>query len=693
MNARPSEETAAQPPSAQGRPIRVLDHAVYRGPNIYTLGKAVRLTLDLGPEERWTAAERASVIDRLRTTFPAWEMPLTETLPIDQVVLQVILAVQQAGDTEGPEQTGLTAAVRGQPGAYHLLYSYDQEGAALLAGVIALRLIDSALRPDWQGIRGLRHLAPLTGDAQAFEFPAALEGLRQLIRQTALDPVTQALVNAAEALGIPVTRLGESPLVQLGQGKYSRQVGSGLTDRTSALALETASHPERLRRLLERVGVPVPAFEVVTSVSAAQAAAAALGGAVVTRPLKRSGGLGVRLNLRTPEQVREGFEQAAPFSGEILIEPHISGRTYRLLVVGGEVVTVTLRRPELPGTDDTSPLPDVHPENLSVARTAALALGLDVAAVDMVLPDIARSVRLGGGVVAVKGLPDIELRPASQAIFGAERDPASDVLRQLYPPGMPSRVPVLAVTGTNGKSTTARMAAHILSSAGYTAGLTTTSGVYVAGERIAVGDATGPHSARMVLHHPEVTAAVLETARGGLLREGLGFTFCDAGAVLNVQEDHLGLRGVDTLEDLAWVKSLIVRVVRPGGLSVLNADDPLTLRMAAGAPGPVALFSVQGDSPGEAVRQHRAAGGLTLLREASASGDVIALYRGAARGPDGHRRGARDPRRPGPVQRLERDGGVRPVSGCGHRPGEHPRGSGVLHDLLRAESGPHERVQ
>ncbi|ACO48171.1 Mur ligase family protein [Deinococcus deserti] len=236
--------------------------------------------------------------------------------------------------------------------------------------------------------------------------------------------------------------------------------------------------------------------------------------------------------------------------------------------------------------------------------------------------------------------PDLS-RSAVDPVRGVQRHPpASDgqlrgvakaVLEQLFPSGSRSRIPILALTGTNGKSTTARMVAHILAHAGHTVGFTNTSGVYVADKRIHSGDATGPKSARMVLRHPAVTVAVLETARGGLLREGLGFDRADVGAVLNVKSDHLGLGGVNTVRDLARVKSLVVRVVASSGLSVLNADDPLTLGMRRVARGRIALFSISGLDGNKALRDHIDAGGLAVVCEPQADGDVIAVYDGGER--------------------------------------------------------------
>ena len=232
----------------------------------------------------------------------------------------------------------------------------------------------------------------------------------------------------------------------------------------------------------------------------------------------------------------------------------------------------------------------IHAENAAIAIDAAAAIGLDVAGIDMVVPDIARSVRAtGGGLVEVNAAPGLRMHLAPSE--GRARDVARPIIASLFPKGQKSRIPIFAITGTNGKTTTVRMLARILEHHGLTTGFTCTSGVYVGERRSAEGDASGPRSARMLLRHPRVEAAVLETARGGMLREGLAFDACDVGAVLNVTPDHLGLKGIETLADLARVKAIVARNVKKSGACVLNAADPLTVRMARRARGRIVWFT------------------------------------------------------------------------------------------------------
>ncbi len=219
----------------------------------------------------------------------------------------------------------------------------------------------------------------------------------------------------------------------------------------------------------------------------------------------------------------------------------------------------------------------VHPDNIEMAVRAVKAIGLDVGGVDFLTTDITESYKdVGGAICEVNAAPGFRMHMAPSE--GRPRDVGGPVMDMLFPPGTPSRIPIAAVTGTNGKTTTARMLAHIHKLAGHHVGLTSTDGVYIDGQRTVAGDMTGPVATRMVLSDPSVDVAVLEIARGGLLRAGMGVRTCDVGAVLNVKSDHLGLRGIGTLEQLAEVKRIVVEVARE--TAILNADDPLCLKMA-----------------------------------------------------------------------------------------------------------------
>ncbi|HQU93139.1 MAG TPA: cyanophycin synthetase [Pyrinomonadaceae bacterium] len=239
---------------------------------------------------------------------------------------------------------------------------------------------------------------------------------------------------------------------------------------------------------------------------------------------------------------------------------------------------------------------EVHPENVFLFERIARIIGLDVAGIDIIAPNVSEPLRQsGGGIIEVNAAPGFRMHLSPSEGIG--RNVAEHVIDMLFPPGAESRIPIFAITGTNGKTTTTRLIAHILRNSGRTVGFTTTDGTYIGNEQIVQGDNTGPVSAQLVLKDPTVDVAVLETARGGIIRSGLGFDHCDVGVVLNVAADHLGLKDVNTLEDLARVKSVIPRAVGKGGWAVLNAEDDLVYKMKELVDGKVVCFSMDENHP------------------------------------------------------------------------------------------------
>jgi len=234
---------------------------------------------------------------------------------------------------------------------------------------------------------------------------------------------------------------------------------------------------------------------------------------------------------------------------------------------------------------------EVHPENVFLFERIARIIGLDVAGVDVIAPNVSEPLREnGGGIIEVNAAPGFRMHLSPSEGIG--RNVAEHVIDMLFPPGAPSRVPIFAITGTNGKTTTTRLIAHILKNSGHTVGFTTTDGTYIGNQRIVQGDNTGPVSAQLVLKDPTVDVAVLETARGGILRAGLGFDSCDIGIVTNVAADHLGMKDINTLADLARVKSVVPRSVSKKGYAVLNAEEDLVYGMRERVDGHVVLFSM-----------------------------------------------------------------------------------------------------
>ncbi|SLN55813.1 Cyanophycin synthetase [Roseovarius litorisediminis] len=264
----------------------------------------------------------------------------------------------------------------------------------------------------------------------------------------------------------------------------------------------------------------------------------------------------------------------------------------------------------------------VHPDNRDMAERAIMAVGLDVGGVDFLIDDITKSYKeIGGAIVEVNAAPGFRMHVAPSE--GQPRDVSGKVIDMLFPAGEEARIPIAAITGTNGKTTTSRMLGHIMKGSGRTVGMTSTDGVYVDGKLSVKGDMTGPKSAQIVLRDPKVDFAVMETARGGLVRSGLGYQRSNVAACLNVSADHLGLGGINTVEELAVVKRVVVESATD--TAVLNADDINCLKMADYTDVDT-IFYVTTNPGHPLVKEHIKSGGKAIVLESGMNGDMLTIY-------------------------------------------------------------------
>ncbi|GAA0424260.1 cyanophycin synthetase [Actinoplanes capillaceus] len=476
-----------------------------------------------------------------------------------------------------------------------------------------------------------------------------LSGLGELAEREATGPSTRSIIAAARRRGIPVERFDDLSLVRLGWGHRRRLAWAAMTDRTSAVGVDIAGDKHVTRRLLDEAGIPVAPGGVAATAGDAVRLLGELGAPVVVKPRHGRQGHLVALHLDTADAVERAW---AAIGGEVVVERHLGGRDYRVLVVSGEVVAAAERVAahvvgdgratiaELVGRVNADPrrgaghsrvltrivldeavegvlrrtghtpesVPEegrvvrlrdaanlstggtsrdvtdqVHPDVTRLCRRVAALVGLDIAGIDLRLPDIAAPVPPTGeqataGVIEVNAVPGLRMHLAP--VHGRARDVGDAIVRAMFPGGSDGRIPAVAITGTNGKTTVTRLTSHLLSGSGMRVGMTSTDGVSIDGRIIQVADATGPRSAQMVLGDPQVEVAVLETARGGLLRRGLGYDWSDVGVITNITADHLGQDGLDSIEDLAHVKAVVAERVRDGGTLVLNADDPWVRSLA-----------------------------------------------------------------------------------------------------------------
>lgn len=644
--------------------MRTLD-----GPNVYHHKPVIVMGLDLEELEGRETREFEAFNEALVALLPGLakhhcglgrEGGFLERLRTGTYFGHVVehVALEMAGLLGSPVTYGKTRGTD-RPGRYDVIVRFRSEKGMrrLLEG--AVELVGALVRGD------------------PFDLEGLLAEADRIARRTDLGPSTRAIVEAAERRGIPWRRLTAGSLVQLGHGRHQRLVQAALTSSTSYIAVEIASDKALTKTLLREAGVPVPDGVVIDDMEGALEALRELGGPVVVKPLDGNQGKGITLDVEQPVRLLTAYQLARRHSDRVIVERQLTGRDYRVLVVGGKVVSASERRPpQVVGDGDSSvrelieavnahpdrgegherpltrltvdeevlerlgelgmsldhvPAPgqtvvlkraanlsvggtavdvtdDVHPDVKRACERAAMVVGLDVCGVDLVTSDIAAP--LDGGVVEVNASPGLRMHVSPSS--GRPREVGDAIVSLLYPPGAPARVPVCAVTGTNGKTTVTRLIGHLVATAGEYVGMTTTDGVYSGGEMVRPGDNTGPASARAVLSDPLVTAAVLETARGGILRRGLGYDWADVGVITNVTVDHVGQDGIRDVEDLVWIKSLVAERVRDGGTLVLNADDPESagiadLKRVDAARLRVVYFSAAGDA--DRYRRHLGEGG------------------------------------------------------------------------------------
>jgi cyanophycin synthetase len=641
--------------------MKIAEQRFLRGPNLYAATPCLLVVVDTAAQpEPGLAGLGARLLALLPGIAPEAAARLSDCQAAHDALEPVLMELQRLAGAPGDASHVLAEASR--PGRVRIVCGYAIEQVARAALETARSLIDACAR----------HETP--------DLDAMLDALRETAQRHAIGTSTGAVLAAAHKRGIPSLRLTEDAnLFQLGWGSRQKRLQATITGATSHIAVAIASDKQLTKTLLDQAGVPVPGGATVTTLEQALRSARRLGGPVVVKPLDANQGKGVTVDCATPQDVERAFEFARKHGRRIIVEEHLKGRDYRVLVTGRKIAAASWRRPphvtgdgvstiaalvELEnrnparGTGHTNiltripldevalqvlakqgyELDSVPPEganvdlrgnaNLSTGGTAedvtdllpeetrdiciraARTIGLDVAGIDIVCEDIALPLReQDGGIIEVNAAPGIRMHQYPSR--GTPRDAGAAIVEALYGAD-DGRIPVVAVTGTNGKTTTTLLVAHAVRMAGLRTGVTTTEGVFIDGQRILKGDCTGYRSARTVLAAPDVDFAVLETARGGLLKRGLAYDRCDVSVVLNVSADHLGLDGVDSVEELARVKLVVAQRARRA--VVLNAEDDHCVAMAAQLETGIEVlyFALDADNP-------------TLLRHLEGGGRAVYL--------------------------------------------------------------------
>ncbi len=674
--------------------LAITETRVYRGANVWSYDRAIHLVVDLGSLEEFPTSTLPGFTDHLLAMLPGlrehscsrgrrggFVERLHEGTWLGHVAEHCSLALQQVVGHD--VRRGKTRGVKGQAGVYNVIYGYDDEQVGLAAGRLAVRLVNHLVEADpgfdwdaelesfirraqrtafgpstqaildeamsrdipWirlnqhslvqlgQGVHAKRIRATMTSETAAIAVDIASDKdlTTRLLGAAGLPVPKQESVRTADQAARVATRIGYPVVVKPLDGNHGRGVCLDLQDEAEVReAFEVARGESRRGVVVVESFVTGKDYRCLI-IDGRVAAIAERVPASVTGD-----------GISTVEQLVD-TANADPRRGvgheKVLTRIKVDDAAVALvreqgLEMGqvppeGQVVKLALTGNMSTGGISIDRTLEAHPENAEIAEEAARMIGLDIAGIDFICPDITEPVReTGGAICEVNAAPGFRMH--THPTIGDPQFIAKPVVDMLFPPGAPSRIPIVAVTGTNGKTTTARMISHVFKGMGHKVGMTSTDGVVIDERLLIRADASGPRSARMVLQNPRVDLAVFEVARGGILREGLGYERNDVAVVLNVAPDHLGLRGIDTVEQLADVKAVLVEAVPRDGHAVLNADDPLVRAMRRRCSGQVVWISM--DEPGSETREmidaHCRRGGKALVLNPSERGEMIVVKHG-----------------------------------------------------------------
>ncbi len=657
--------------------MKIREINAMKGPNYWSVRrhKLIVMVLDLEEMEERPSNEIEGFRERLGAMFPTmyehrcsvgtaggFFQRVEEGTWMGHIIEHIALEVQTlAGMDVG---FGRTRGY-GEVGVYSVVFAYMEESVGRYAAKMSVAICEALII------------------GEPYDMTDDIQKMRELREAERLGPSTGSIVDEAASRGIPWLRLNKYSLCQLGYGANQKRIQATVTSETSSIGVELACDKEDTKFLLEQAEVQTPRGDIIRTESSIAEACDYVGFPLVVKPVDGNHGRGITVNIRNYEDAVVAFKVAKDSSknGAVILEKHIVGEDYRLLVINNVLVAAAKRTPahvvgngvstiqELIDAVNVDPrrgyghenvltkitvneltlgliaasgyalksvlkkderliLKDtanlstggtaedvtdmVHPANVFMAERISKIIDLDICGIDVMTTDISKPLEeTGGAVLEVNAGPGFRMHLAPTS--GLPRNVAAHVIDKLFPQGANSRIPIVAVTGTNGKTTTTRLIAHMAQLKGFKVGYTTSDGIYIQNRLLMKGDCTGPTSAEFVLKDPTVNFAVLESARGGLLRAGLAFNNCDIGIVTNVAADHLGLMGIHSIEQLAKVKGVIPETVFPNGYAILNADDDLVYEMRRTVNCNVALFSMDENNP--RIKAMQKLGGLTAVYE------------------------------------------------------------------------------
>ncbi|WP_163192880.1 cyanophycin synthetase [Clostridium thermarum] len=634
--------------------MKLLNIKVFEGRNIYSHRKCIRLDVDLEGYCETPSKDIEGFNERLLLLLPdlknhrcgideenGFYTRLIEGTYLAHICEHMIIALQNLVGID----VSFGKAREISEDLYFIIFQFEYEKTALKCVNLAIDIINM-----------------LTGKINDIDFEKRVAEIKDTLNDEYIGPSTGAICEEAKKRGLPIFKLGDTGLYQIGSGKYGKLIEATICSDTSAVGVDISCDKLMTKAILEKHCLPVTTGYKINNTIDLLYYADKIGYPVVLKPQFGNQGKGVIVNIKSRTELIEAYNKLIVSYKDIMLEGYVTGRDYRVCVVDGKVVAVALRIPPFivgdgkntirklienvnkdprRGSghekaltqikiDDTliaklkeegynleTVLPSglvvylrgnanlstggvsvdctdqICKENIEICERAASALGLNICGVDICVKDIGVPLKGQGAIVEINSAPGIRMH--HYPFEGKSRNVAKAIVDMMFRDSRGS-VPIIAVTGTNGKTTTTRLIAHVLSCAGYNVGMTATGGIYINNRCIEKGDTTGYESAMAVLLNKEVEIAVLETARGGIIRRGLAYDLADVGVLTNITEDHLGLDGIKTIEDLANVKSLVIEAVKDDGYAVINGDDKVSTGLINRVKSKLIIFSKYHDN-------------------------------------------------------------------------------------------------
>ncbi len=654
--------------------MKILKIQALRGPNIWSVQrkKLIQMRLDLEDMEEKPTNKIPGFRERIEALMPTliehrcsegerggFFARIDRGTWMGHVIEHIALEIQTlAGMETGFGRTRETKT----PGVYNVVFSYTEENVGLFAAESAVRIAEALIEgvpydldADIKKMREIRErvrLGPSTGsiveEAVARDIPWIRLGTNSLVQlgygvnqvrfqatitqntsHIAVDIAcnkeeTKRMLDLAsipvasgsicvdeEDLDTTIRKIGYPIVIKPLDGNHGKGASINVTNWEDAKAgLDYAK--KYSRRVIVEKFITGFDFRVLVIDNKLVAAAKRVPAHVVGDGKNDI----EKLIAITNEDPRRGYghenvltEIEVDRDTEDLLEK--LGYTLQTVPKAGEIVYLKSTANLSTGGTSVDVTDLMHPENIFLCERISRVIGLDICGIDIMAENLTQPLKeTGGCILEVNAAPGFRMHLAPSE--GLPRNVAAPVIDMLYPPGKPSRIPIIAVTGTNGKTTTTRLLAHIVKNNGYRVGFTTSDGIYIQNHMMEKGDTTGPLSAEYILKDPTVEFAVLETARGGILRAGLGFSRCDIGLITNIQEDHLGLNDIHTLEDLMRVKATVVKAIKKDGWAILNAEDDYCMKIAGDLHCNVAYFAMDEEHP--------------VAKRLSREGKIVAVY-------------------------------------------------------------------